>query len=348
MHKRSKPHRSVGKVVRAKSAPSRTSVSRRPFNSRPSEKGSWGKGLRLAGSSYVTHAELLRLAVRNHCLGIQAEPVLALCRPGKNFWVFKATVYKSARCRGFVGYGDAHPGNVSPLIFHHAELRMAETRAVNRALRKAYGIGLCSLEDLPPWRLTAEQIAWLGRTLRMRPAFPKGAPDAHQNSRPQPDDETKSSRRGSVPRSRGSPSDPPATPLSPAWRPRSRFSSPRPTPARYIRTARSIATTGRCGSYAGFCGPSGMTRNSWRRKSWMTVTWWAWKGSFDWRIGATPGAVWTSKASLSVSGGAIFRARSSRPKAPPKWRRFKSVLQEGRELWIITATRSFPPICNVR
>jgi len=29
-----------------------------------------------------------------------------------------------------------------------AELRGAESRAVNRALRKAYGIGLCSVEDL--------------------------------------------------------------------------------------------------------------------------------------------------------------------------------------------------------
>jgi hypothetical protein len=31
---------------------------------------------------------------------------------------------------------------------HGAELRIAETRAVNRALRKAYGIGLCSVEEL--------------------------------------------------------------------------------------------------------------------------------------------------------------------------------------------------------
>jgi hypothetical protein len=29
-----------------------------------------------------------------------------------------------------------------------AEMRVAETRAVNRALRKAYGIGICSVEEL--------------------------------------------------------------------------------------------------------------------------------------------------------------------------------------------------------
>ena len=49
--------------------------------------------------------------------------------------------------RGFVGYGDADPSNVSTLV-RGAEMRMAETRAVDRALRKAYGIGLCSVEEL--------------------------------------------------------------------------------------------------------------------------------------------------------------------------------------------------------
>jgi hypothetical protein len=62
-------------------------------------------------------------------------------------WVFKATVYKSPSSKGFVGYGDADPSNVS-LMVQGAELRVAETRAVNRALRKAYGIGLCSVEEL--------------------------------------------------------------------------------------------------------------------------------------------------------------------------------------------------------
>src|SRR5690349_9493415 len=47
----------------------------------------------------------------------------------------------------FYGYGDADPSNVSPLV-RGAEMRVAETRAVNRALRKAYGIGLCSIEEL--------------------------------------------------------------------------------------------------------------------------------------------------------------------------------------------------------
>jgi hypothetical protein len=67
--------------------------------------------------------------------------------PSTSRWVFKAIVYNSPLSRGFVGYGDADPSNVSSLV-HGAEMRVAETRAVNRALRKAYGIGLCSVEEL--------------------------------------------------------------------------------------------------------------------------------------------------------------------------------------------------------
>lgn len=48
---------------------------------------------------------------------------------------------------GLEWYGDADPSNTSPLV-RGAEMRVAETRAVNRALRKAYGIGLCSVEEL--------------------------------------------------------------------------------------------------------------------------------------------------------------------------------------------------------
>jgi len=35
-------------------------------------------------------------------------------------------------------------------------MRVAETRAVNRALRKAYGIGLCSVEELGSTTLTVQ------------------------------------------------------------------------------------------------------------------------------------------------------------------------------------------------
>ena len=101
----------------------------------------------LEGRWYVTHAGLLRVAQRNRCSGVRTAVDKALSDPASNRWVFKATVYKSPRSRGFVGYGDADPSNVSSLV-HGAEMRVAETRAVNRALRSAYGIGLCSVEEL--------------------------------------------------------------------------------------------------------------------------------------------------------------------------------------------------------
>lgn len=101
----------------------------------------------LNGNWYVTHAGLLRLAERRHCAGIRVQQVREFCDQGSGRWVFKATIYKSSASKGFVGYGDADPSNTSPLV-RGAEMRVAETRAVNRALRKAYGIGLCSVEEL--------------------------------------------------------------------------------------------------------------------------------------------------------------------------------------------------------
>ena len=101
----------------------------------------------LNGTWYVTNSGLLGLAQRRRCRGIGIEFVTQISDPGASRFVFKATVHKSSRSRGFVGYGDADPSNCSTLV-HGAEMRVAETRAVNRALRKAYGIGLCSVEEL--------------------------------------------------------------------------------------------------------------------------------------------------------------------------------------------------------
>ncbi len=114
-----------------------------------------GDLLYLDGKWYVTHPGLIRLARRNRCAGIHVVPAMRLSEPASGRWAFKATVYKSRTCKGFVGYGDADPSNVSAMV-HGAEMRVAETRAVNRALRKAYGIGICSVEEIGSF---AEPIA---------------------------------------------------------------------------------------------------------------------------------------------------------------------------------------------
>jgi hypothetical protein len=50
-------------------------------------------------------------------------------------------------------------------------MRVAETRAVNRALRKAYGIGLCSVEEL----------GWLSGSLSSTKEQAQSAKPPHQN-----------------------------------------------------------------------------------------------------------------------------------------------------------------------
>ncbi len=135
-----------------------------------------GDVLLLNGGWYVTHAGLLRLALRRGCAGIRVHQVREFCDPTCGRWVFKATVYKSSRSKGFAGYGDADPSNVSSLV-HGAEMRVAETRAVNRALRKAYGIGLCSVEELG-WSSGTNP----GREARPQPSSTKS--DGSSNGQP--------------------------------------------------------------------------------------------------------------------------------------------------------------------
>jgi hypothetical protein len=137
-----------------------------------------GDLLLLDGKWYVTHTGLIRLAERRSCCGISVQRVRDCCNPTISRWVFRAIVYKSPRSRGFVGYGDADPSNVSSLV-HGAEMRVAETRAVNRALRKAYGIGLCSVEEL----------GWAPRTNSTEPpdqckTSAKGNNGHHNNGQP--------------------------------------------------------------------------------------------------------------------------------------------------------------------
>jgi len=128
----------------------------------------------LDGRWYVTHTGLLHVAQRNRCSGIHVQPVRQFCNPAAGRWAFKAAVYKSRNCKGFVGYGDADPSNVSALV-RGAEMRVAETRAVNRALRKAYGIGICSVEEigsLPPRSQSEPNV----RKLPPQPANGNGQP----------------------------------------------------------------------------------------------------------------------------------------------------------------------------
>jgi hypothetical protein len=124
---------------------------------------------------YVTHTGLLRLARRKRCHGIHVEAINSLCDVSASRYVMKATVYPSKESAGFVGYGDADPSNVSQRV-HGAEMRIAETRAVNRALRKAYGVGICSVEEIGSFSGPVESDSG------SRKIPPKGTHDANGTS----------------------------------------------------------------------------------------------------------------------------------------------------------------------
>jgi hypothetical protein len=121
-----------------------------------------GEVILLQTKWYVTHAGLLRIAKRNRCSGMRVQFIPELSNTAARRFAFEATVFKSKTCQGFVGYGDADPTNVSSLV-QGAELRVAETRAVNRALRKAYGIGICSVEEIGSFaeRRPSQEVAKL-------------------------------------------------------------------------------------------------------------------------------------------------------------------------------------------
>ena len=135
----------------------------------------------LDGRWYVTHTGLVALARRKKCSGIHVEAVASLCDTAANRFVLKATVYPSKSSTGFVGYGDADPSNVSSLV-RGAEMRVAETRAVNRALRKAYGIGICSVEEIGTTPNTGEKLPpRIRMSTAMAPA-PRSAIDSARSS----------------------------------------------------------------------------------------------------------------------------------------------------------------------
>src|SRR5438552_1825280 len=52
---------------------------------------------------YVSHSGLLKIAHRRHCSGIHTAPTLKACDSANSRWVFRATVFTSSECKGFVG-----------------------------------------------------------------------------------------------------------------------------------------------------------------------------------------------------------------------------------------------------
>ena len=104
----------------------------------------------LNGKTYVTQAGLLNEAHKKGLASVETELITF---EDKKIAVVKSTVtIKTEEKSGtkitmFTGYGDATPESVNKNIIPHL-LRMAETRATNRALRLATNIGMTSIEEL--------------------------------------------------------------------------------------------------------------------------------------------------------------------------------------------------------
>ena len=97
--------------------------------------------VRLQGKEFILYAGLLALAHKHGLKFIDSDMLSA----GPDGYIFKATV-EGERGR-FSAHGDASTKNVGKMIAPHV-IRMAETRAVARALRSYTAVGMCSLEEL--------------------------------------------------------------------------------------------------------------------------------------------------------------------------------------------------------
>jgi hypothetical protein len=98
----------------------------------------------LKGKEFVMLGGLLDLAHAMELAGIETKPVLELCRPAEEYWVFEA-IARFENGHFYSAYGDASPANSQ---MRGAYLRHAETRAIARALRFATNVAMCSIEEL--------------------------------------------------------------------------------------------------------------------------------------------------------------------------------------------------------
>lgn len=103
--------------------------------------------INLQGKEFIKFEGLLDLAHQMNLKSINTELVYADYE--KQRFVFKATAIfgDGLHTRLFVGHGDADTHNTGDFVRVHLP-RMAETRAVARALRLGCNIGMCSAEEL--------------------------------------------------------------------------------------------------------------------------------------------------------------------------------------------------------
>ena len=100
----------------------------------------------LHGKDFILFAGLLDAAHQDNLESVNTDLVQIPTAENKDVAIVKATV--KTKKGTFTGWGDANPKNVSMASIALHSIRMAETRAIARALRFATNIGMTSLEEL--------------------------------------------------------------------------------------------------------------------------------------------------------------------------------------------------------
>jgi hypothetical protein len=135
---------------------------------------------------YVTHSGLTSLARRNRCAGIKVQPVQPFCEPSAQRWAFEATVYKSKTCRGFAGYGDADPSNVSCPRSRLRKCELPKHEPSTEPCARPTASVICSVEEIgairgpaPTEKLPPAEHEWQWQQRRSqspRPSLPNHPP----------------------------------------------------------------------------------------------------------------------------------------------------------------------------
>lgn len=98
--------------------------------------------INLQGKEFITFEGLLAEFHKNEGKSIETEETANSTEDSPKF---KAIV--EGKNGKFTGHGDANSSNVNTMIAKH-KYRMAETRAIARALRWYNNIGMCSVDEL--------------------------------------------------------------------------------------------------------------------------------------------------------------------------------------------------------
>lgn len=97
--------------------------------------------INIQGKEFIKFEGLLDIAHKKGLTGIKT----LLVSSENGIYIFKAETQFGEKV--YTGYGDANKENVSSMVTKHL-IRVAETRAIARALRFGCNIGMCSSDEL--------------------------------------------------------------------------------------------------------------------------------------------------------------------------------------------------------